>query len=101
MYKDEVLAARFTYDARIGLVFRDVLTDALPHALEHPGRSGKVYAGEIGMRIADLANHWTGRVDQVDYTSREACFYQNVHKYSRAVDLCISRLPDHYITAHG
>ena len=54
---DEVLAAGFADQARIGAVAADVLADLLPHAVEDGGAAGEVDAGElrrVEQRVGDL-----------------------------------------------
>ena len=101
MGQDEVLAAGFAHDARVGFIAGDVLADALPDALEHAGGAGEVDAGKIRVLEDDAAGGGAVHVHEVDDAGRHPGFREQLHQHLGRIYLRIGWLPDHYVAHHG
>ena len=97
VYDDEVLAAGFADKARIAAIAADVLSDALPHAVEHRRAAGEVDAGELG-RVEQLLRDLHGVAwQEVDDAGGHAGRLEEAHRVIAAQHRRRCRLPDHRI----
>src|SRR5690606_3144150 len=64
-------------------------------------RTCKVNASKIRMFENHFSSNWTIHIDQVDYSIRHTCFFENFHQDIRRINLSIGRLPNDGITHHS
>ncbi len=95
MCQHEVLASGFSDNAWIGLIPGYVLSDGLPHVLEHTCGPCEVDTAEVGVLQNDSRRGRAIRVDEVDHTGRQTGFFEYLHDDSSRVDLRLCRFPDH------
>src|SRR6185369_6558090 len=72
-----------------------------PHIVEYGSGAGKMYACKLRVSKTYLAQRRTVHIYKIDHTIGQSGFLQYAHDHLRSIDLCISGLPYHYITAHG
>src|SRR5688500_10928701 len=101
MYKDEILSSRLAHYTRVSLVLMYVLAYRLPHTLENACRAREMHPRKIGMVETYISYDRSASIYQVDHAVWQPCLLQYHHKYAGRIYLCISKLPYHYIAAHG
>jgi hypothetical protein len=94
MGQNEVLAARFTDNSRVGTVRGDVVTDGLPQRSEHARAPGEMESRKVAVLENDLARDRSVHRDEVDDPRGDTGFEEQVHEHGRAVNLGVSRLPN-------
>ena len=78
--EDEVLAAGFTDNLRIGAIVGNIVADALPEAVEGLGAAGEVHASQVLVGESHLADKGAAAGQEVDNAVGQACFLIDVHK---------------------
>src|SRR5690606_23973752 len=85
----------------IGFVLMNIVTDGLPHVLEYAGGACEVHPCKVRVVKAYLAHNRSAGVYKVDNTVGKSSLAEYLHEDAGRVDLCVGRLPNHHITAHG
>ena len=101
MGEDEVLAARFADDARIGAIVGDVVADRLPHPLEDRGRAGEVDTGQVRARHDWVADLTSGPGDEVDDAGWEAGGLHELHQIPADENSRRRGFPQHGVPHQG
>ena len=99
MCKDEILAPRFTHDARVGTVVIDIVGDTLPEVLKGVGGTGKVKSGEV-LAVEYWVAHVGARArKKVDDTLGQAGLFQQLHDKITGVNGGGRRFPERHVAA--
>src|SRR5690606_38281838 len=93
MSDDEVLTPGFSYDARIRPVLVNIFAYGLPHLLEHFRTPGEMQSGKIPMVEHNIANGRAICIDEIYYSFRQACLFQDTHDHLSCIYLSVGRFP--------
>ena len=78
--EDEVLAAGFADNLRVGLVVGDIVADGLPEAVERAGGAGEVDTCEVGAGEGHLADERAAAGEEVDDAVGQAGLLVYLHQ---------------------
>ena len=92
---NEVLAAGFAYNPRVGFVLLQVVGNRFPQGPEHPGGSREMQSGKVAVRKDHVAEVGAVHRHQVDDPVGQSSHAEQRHHHVGRVNLRVCGLPHH------